>query len=132
MFFNRAEFYFFFVNFGLLKLDEPFRNQEIYIISIVLNSVDLSFKIIFVCCSFWLIFCPFDPDQWICVFLRIQIRIQEAKILDPDPKHWINLMFLIMNPLKFSSSMIAWKINSKLKQMSYEVTKSNHWCCSVH
>ena len=31
------------------------------------------------CCSFWLIFCPLDPDPWIRIFLRI--RIQEAKIL---------------------------------------------------
>ena len=28
--------------------------------------------------SFWLIFCPLDPDPWIRIFLRI--RIQEAKI----------------------------------------------------
>ena len=34
------------------------------------------------CCRrLWLIFCPLDPDPWICIFLRIQIRIQEAKIL---------------------------------------------------
>ena len=44
------------------------------------NSSDLGFesKIIFLC-SFWLIFCPLDPDPWIQIFLRI--RIQEAKIL---------------------------------------------------
>ena len=29
-------------------------------------------------CSFWLIFCPLDPDPWIRILLRI--RIQKAKI----------------------------------------------------
>ena len=28
-----------------------------------------------------MIFCPLDPDPWIRIFLRIRIRIQEAKIL---------------------------------------------------
>ena len=32
-------------------------------------------------CSFWLIFFLLDQDPWIRIFLRIQIRIQEAKIL---------------------------------------------------
>ena len=58
-----------------LKLDEPFRNQEIFIISLFFNSSDLGFE------SFWLIFWPLDPDPWIRIFLRIQILIQEAKIL---------------------------------------------------
>ena len=41
---------------------------------------DLGFEIkILFCCSFWLIFCPLDPDPWIRIFLRIPV--QEAKIL---------------------------------------------------
>ena len=30
---------------------------------------------------FLLIFCPLDPDPWICIFLRIRIRIQDVKML---------------------------------------------------
>ena len=47
--------------------------------------------------SFWLIFCPLDPNSWILIFLRI--RIQEAKIFriqrirNPDPKHCLELNF---------------------------------------
>ena len=63
----------------MLKLDKPFRNQEIFIISIFFNSSDLGFDSKFFFYSFWLIFCPLDPDLWIRIFLRI--RIQEAKIL---------------------------------------------------
>ena len=46
----------------MLKLVEPFRNYEIFIISLFLIVQDLGFenKILF-CCSFWLIFCPLDP-----------------------------------------------------------------------
>ena len=58
----------------MLKLDEPFRNQEIFIMS--LFSI---FQIWGLRVFFLLIFIPFDPDPWICIFLRI--RIQEAKIL---------------------------------------------------
>ena len=63
----------------ILKLDEPFRNEEIFMI-FFFKSSDLGFwskKHFF--CSFWLIFSPLDPDRWIRKFL--QIRIQEAKIL---------------------------------------------------
>ena len=60
----------------MLKLDEPFRNQEIFIILLFLIvQTWVENKIFF--CSFWLIFCLLDP--WIRIFLRI--RIQEAKIL---------------------------------------------------
>ena len=70
-------FVLFFSLIFILKLDEPFRNEEIFIISLFLSS-DLGFmrkKRFF--CSFWLIFYPLDPDPWIRIFL--QIRIQEAK-----------------------------------------------------
>ena len=41
----------------ILKLDEPFRNEESFI------SSDLGFRSkVFFCCSFWLIFYPLDPD----------------------------------------------------------------------
>ena len=53
-FFNKAEFSYFFLFFSLifmLKLDEPFGNQEILIISF-LNSSDLGLGF----SSFWLIF----------------------------------------------------------------------------
>ena len=46
----------------MLKLDEPFRDQEFFF-------------------SFWFIFCRLDPDPWIRIFLPNRIRIQEAKIL---------------------------------------------------
>ena len=64
-------FYFFSLIY-ILKLDEPFRNEEILMIS-------LFSKIQICCCSFRLTFCPLDPDPWIRTFLRS--RIQEAKIL---------------------------------------------------
>ena len=64
----------------MLKLDEPSRNQEIFIIFFL--SLDLGFERKIFSFSFWLIFfCPLDPDPWICMVLRIRIRIQEAKIL---------------------------------------------------
>ena len=57
----------------MLKLVEPFGNEESFLISLF-SKVQIWFF-----CSFWLIFCPLDPDPWIRIFLRI--RIQEAKIL---------------------------------------------------
>ena len=76
--------YKFFVSFFslifILKLDEPFRYEEIFYILSFFKSSDLGFrskKVFF--CSFWLIFYK-DPDSWIGIFLRIRIRIQEAKI----------------------------------------------------
>ena len=64
----------------ILKLDEPFRNEKIFIISLFFKSSDLCFflsrKCFFVV-EILLIFYPLDPDPW--VFLRIRIR--EAKIL---------------------------------------------------
>ena len=85
-FFNKLEFSNFLSIFSLifmLKLDEPSRNKEIFIISLFLNSSDLGFESKHFFCSFWLIFCPgfLDPDSWICIFLRIRIWIQEAKNL---------------------------------------------------
>ena len=64
----------------LLKLGEPFRNQNKFYNLAFFNSSDLGFESkIFCCCSFWLIFCPLDPDPRIRIFFRI--RIQKAKIL---------------------------------------------------
>ena len=65
-----------------LKLDEPFRIQEIFIIPLFFKRPDLgseSKKVFFF--SFWLKFCPFDPDPWIRLFFWIRIMIHEAKIL---------------------------------------------------
>ena len=57
----------------ILKLDEPFGNQEIYKISLcsTVQIYDLRAKV------FLLIFCPSGPDPWIRIFS--QIRIQGAK-----------------------------------------------------
>ena len=62
----------------MLKLDEPFRNQEIFIISFF-NSSDLGFESK-IYCSFWLIFCPLNPDPWICIFFRIRILSTAANL----------------------------------------------------
>ena len=73
----------------IFMLNEPFRNQEIFsislfsIVQIWVLRVKLKKK------SFWLIFCPLDPDTWIRIFLRI--RIQEAKILRIQ---WIRIRIL--------------------------------------
>ena len=66
----------------MLKLDEPFRNQEILITSLfsMVHFWVLKVK------SSWLIFCLLDPDPWIRKFLRI--RIQEGSQNLEDPKHW--------------------------------------------
>ena len=69
-------FVLFFSLIFILKRDEPFRNEEISIISLLSKVQILDLEVI---CSFWLIFYPLDPDPWVCIFLRI--RIQEAKIL---------------------------------------------------
>ena len=69
----------------MLKLDEPFRNQEIFIISLFFNSSDFGFESkIFCCCSFWLIFCPLDPDPG---------SQNLADPTDPDPKHSLKSLF---------------------------------------
>ena len=68
----------FFRFFLCLKIDIPFRDQEIFSILITVQIWDLSVKQGFFL-SFWLIFCPLDLDPCICIFRRI--RIQEAKIL---------------------------------------------------
>ena len=36
--------------------------------------------------SFWLIFCPLDPDPWIRIFQNL------ADPMDPDPKYCIQAM----------------------------------------
>ena len=81
-FFNKKNFKFLVLFFSLifiLKLDEPFRNEEIFIISLFSKVQIWGFGVKKIFCSFWLIFYPLDPDPWIRIFLRI--RIQEAKVL---------------------------------------------------
>ena len=79
---------FFSLNF-ILKLDEPFRNEEIFIISLSFFSQvqiwGFGVKKIFFC-SFWLIFYPLDPDPHI--FADPDPGSQNlADKTDPDPKH---------------------------------------------
>ena len=84
----------------MLKLDEPFRNQEIFKISLL----SIVQKILFFL-RFWLIFCPLDPDPWIRIFL--QIRIQEVKImrtqwiLSTAGKYYDSLYFILFHFLTF-------------------------------
>ena len=79
----------------MLKLEEPFRNQEIFKIS-SFNSSEIFFFL-----SFWLIFFPLDPDPWIRIFL--QILIQEAKILGTQRilstagKYYDSLYFILFH-----------------------------------
>jgi len=56
-----SNFLFFSLLICILKLDEPFRNGEIFIISFFKNS-DLGFKSKKFFFSFWLIFYPLEPD----------------------------------------------------------------------
>ena len=46
----------------MLNFDEPFRNQEIFIISLFSIVQTWALRVKFFFCSFWLIFCPLDPD----------------------------------------------------------------------
>ena len=80
---NFQIFCLFFSLIFILKLDEPFRNEEIFLIFLFFKSSDLGFRSKKV-----LIFYPFDPDPWIRIFLRIRNRIQEAKIWRTQPQHW--------------------------------------------
>ena len=52
----------FFRLFFMLKLDEPFRDQEIFII--IFSTVGIWVLRVkkFLFCSFWMIFCPLDSD----------------------------------------------------------------------
>ena len=58
-----------------------------------------------VLCSFWLIFYPLDPDPWICIFLRIWILIQEAKILRIQ-----RIRILSTEPLAEKSKISIWTL----------------------
>ena len=64
-------FVLFFSHIFILQLDEPFRNEEIFIISLFfkVHILDLEVKKVFFA-VFWLIFCPLDPDSWIRIFSR--------------------------------------------------------------
>ena len=78
--FSNFLFYFFSLIF-ILKLDEPFRNQKIFIISLFKSS-DLGFrskKVLF--CIFWLIVYPLDPDSWISKAKILRIQRNRIRIL---------------------------------------------------
>ena len=80
---NFQIFVLFFSLIFILILDEPFRNEEIFIISLFLRSSDLGCrckKVFF--CSFWLIFYPLDPDPG------------SQNLADLDPKHWMVPLFI--------------------------------------
>ena len=82
------------------KLDEPFRNQEIFLISLFSIVQIWVLRVKLFSCSFWLIFCPLDPDTWIRIFLRI--RIQEVKILGIQR---IRILSTALNMNRFQPSM---------------------------
>ena len=92
-FFNKLEFSNFLSIFSLifmLKLDEPSRNKEIFIISLFLNSSDLGFESKHFFCSFWLIFCPGFLD--LHIFADPDLDTGSKKLAnptypDPDSKH---------------------------------------------
>ena len=85
----------------MLKLNEPFRDQEIFIISS--NSSDLDFKSKSFFCSFWSIFCSLDPGSQNLV-LRIQriwiLSTEINIILDKIPQNSIISQYITF----FSSS----------------------------
>ena len=64
----------------MLELDEPFRKQEIFTISLFSIVQIWVLRVKFYFCSIWLIFCPLDPDPG---------SQNLADPLDPDPKHCI-------------------------------------------
>ena len=59
----------------MLKLDEPFRNQEIFIISLFFNSSDPHGSTFFA---------VQDPDPG------------SQNLADPDPKHWYNVYYTLI------------------------------------
>ena len=67
----------------MLKLDEPFRNQEIFIIS-PYSIVQIWVLRVNFFCSFWLIICPLDPH----IFADPDPVSQN--LANPDPKHWFS------------------------------------------
>ena len=76
----------------ILKLDEPFRNEEICIISLSFKSSDLGFRINVFFLQFLVDFLPLgsgsvDPH----IFVDPEPGSQNlADPTDPDPKHWYN------------------------------------------
>ena len=69
----------------MIKLDEPFINQETFIISLF-SIVEIWVEGKF---FFWSIFCHLDPDLWICIFF---VDLDPGSknlpdLTDPDPKH---------------------------------------------
>ena len=76
----------------MLKLDEPFRNQEIFIISFLTVQIWVQ-RVKKIFCSFWLIFCPMNPDPWIRIFF-------------PDPGRQNRLVNKFLKILNFTSYKI--------------------------
>ena len=70
---NLQIFCFIFSLIFILKLNEPFRNEEICIISLSFKSSDLGFRSKDFFYNFWLIFYPLDPDPWTRIILWIRI-----------------------------------------------------------
>ena len=67
----------------MLKLVEPFRNQEILIISLISIVQIWVLRLKFFLLQFLLIFCPLDPDPG-------NPNLADPTDLDPDPdpKDW--------------------------------------------
>ena len=63
IFTKRLIFKFFLFFFSLIFILKPFRNEEIFMISLRFKSSDLGFRSKVYFCSFWMIFYPLDPDQ---------------------------------------------------------------------
>ena len=80
--------YFFSLIF-ILKLDEPFRNDDIFIISLFSNVQIWVLRVKIFFCSFWSIFYLLDPEPYI--FADPDAGSQNlADPTDPEPKHCIN------------------------------------------
>ena len=105
-FFNKklfSNFVLFFWLIFILKLNEPFRNEEIFTISLFSKVQIWVLGVKFFFCSFWLIFYHLDPDLWIRIFLRIRgsQNLEDPTDPDPDPKHCIYPKFKSYLTLNF-------------------------------
>ena len=74
----------------MLKLDEQFRNQKIFIISLFSIFKIWVLRVNFFC-SFWLTFCPLDPDPD-----SGSQNLADPTDLDPDPKHWSKVLRVLL------------------------------------
>ena len=109
-FFKKIIFKLFVLFFSLvfiLTLDKPFKDEEIFIISLFSKVQNQGLGVKKFCfCSFWLIFYPLDPDPWIHIFLSI--RIQEAKILRIQR---IRILSTVNNYIYILAKIIKYKIS---------------------